>query len=202
VARQFDADPVLFPLVQLAVALVQQQGKGLELGVGATVTELLGELGLPSPQGLDIVNGEEEEEDPLSVDYELQSLVHLLELAAENRRLQAARGGARLEEELDILHRALEDQRGREAEKLKTQKLRALAEFAAGAGHEINNPLAVISGQAQYLLGHLRKEPGVRSQELAGSPASLTPDSCPLASDAFRSSLETIIGQTQRIHQL
>ena len=26
--------------------------------------------------------------------------------------------------------------------------------MAAGAGHEINNPLAVISGQAQYLLGH------------------------------------------------
>jgi signal transduction histidine kinase len=31
-------------------------------------------------------------------------------------------------------------------------KLTALAEFAAGAGHEINNPLAVISGNAQRLL--------------------------------------------------
>ena len=31
-------------------------------------------------------------------------------------------------------------------------KLEALAEFAAGAGHEINNPLAVISGRAQLLL--------------------------------------------------
>jgi hypothetical protein len=30
--------------------------------------------------------------------------------------------------------------------------LAALAEFAAGAGHEINNPLAVISGRAQLLL--------------------------------------------------
>jgi signal transduction histidine kinase len=31
-------------------------------------------------------------------------------------------------------------------------KLEALAEFAAGAGHEINNPLAAISGRAQLLL--------------------------------------------------
>ncbi len=31
-------------------------------------------------------------------------------------------------------------------------KLCALAEFAAGAGHEMNNPLAVISGRAQLLL--------------------------------------------------
>ena len=35
---------------------------------------------------------------------------------------------------------------------LEAEKLAALAEFAAGAGHEINNPLAVISGRAQLLL--------------------------------------------------
>ena len=34
----------------------------------------------------------------------------------------------------------------------ETSKLASLAEFAAAAGHEINNPLAVISGQAQLLL--------------------------------------------------
>ena len=38
-------------------------------------------------------------------------------------------------------------QRTREAEKHE-----AMAEFAAGAGHEINNPLTVISGRAQLLL--------------------------------------------------
>lgn len=38
------------------------------------------------------------------------------------------------------------------AESLEIAKLDALAEFAAGAGHEINNPLAVISGHAQLLL--------------------------------------------------
>jgi signal transduction histidine kinase len=35
---------------------------------------------------------------------------------------------------------------------LHARKLAAVAELAAGAGHEINNPLAVISGQAQYVL--------------------------------------------------
>lgn len=35
---------------------------------------------------------------------------------------------------------------------LEAAKLEALAEFAAGAGHEINNPLATILGRAQLLL--------------------------------------------------
>jgi len=35
---------------------------------------------------------------------------------------------------------------------LEVEKLEAMAEFAAGAGHEINNPLTVISGRAQLLL--------------------------------------------------
>jgi signal transduction histidine kinase len=35
---------------------------------------------------------------------------------------------------------------------LETEKLESLAEFAAGAGHEINNPLAIIAGRAQLLL--------------------------------------------------
>jgi signal transduction histidine kinase len=38
------------------------------------------------------------------------------------------------------------------AESLQIARLEALAEFAAGAGHEINNPLAAISGRAQLLL--------------------------------------------------
>jgi signal transduction histidine kinase len=36
--------------------------------------------------------------------------------------------------------------------RLEAAKLESLAEFAAGAGHEINNPLAVISGRADMLL--------------------------------------------------
>ncbi len=35
---------------------------------------------------------------------------------------------------------------------VEAEKIAAMAEFAAGAGHEINNPLAVIAGRAQLLL--------------------------------------------------
>lgn len=38
------------------------------------------------------------------------------------------------------------------AEILEREKLESMAEFAAGAGHEINNPLTVIAGRAQLLL--------------------------------------------------
>jgi signal transduction histidine kinase len=37
-------------------------------------------------------------------------------------------------------------------ETLEAEKLEAMAEFAAGAGHEINNPLAIIAGRAQLFL--------------------------------------------------
>jgi signal transduction histidine kinase len=40
----------------------------------------------------------------------------------------------------------------------RASQLEAMAEFAAGAGHEINNPLASIIGQTQLLL---RNEPGI-----------------------------------------
>src|SRR5205814_7598572 len=100
-----------------------------------------------------------------------------LELAAENAGRRELYLVPRLEAEVDHLHRLLLDQRAGEADRLRAQKLTALAEFAAGAGHEINNPLAVISGQAQYLLG----------QE---------------ADTARQQSLHKIITQVQRVHQL
>lgn len=63
------------------------------------------------------------------------------------------------------------------AERVQAAKLAAVAEFAAGASHEINNPLAVISGQSQYLL----------KQE----------------TDATRRrALQSIVRQTRRIHSV
>jgi signal transduction histidine kinase len=41
---------------------------------------------------------------------------------------------------------------------LEREKLHSMAELAAGAGHEINNPLAVIAGRAQLFL-HEEKDP-------------------------------------------
>ena len=54
--------------------------------------------------------------------------------------------------ELVRLVRDHEQLRAEREERLEQEKLASLAEFAAGAGHEINNPLAVIYGRAQLLL--------------------------------------------------
>ncbi len=48
--------------------------------------------------------------------------------------------------------RRLSELEGRLEQLVEQEKLASLAEFAAGAGHEINNPLAVISGRAQLAL--------------------------------------------------
>src|SRR6202035_2902530 len=95
----------------------------------------------------------------------------------DNRKQTDAAWVERLQAELDKLQKALEEHCRGEKERLQAMKLRALAELAAGAGHEINNPLAVISGQAQYLIGQ-----------------ALEPDRC--------KALQTIVAQTPRIHQI
>ncbi len=50
-------------------------------------------------------------------------------------------------------------------ETLEAEKLESLAELAAGAGHEINNPLAIIGGRSQLLLRD--EESPERQRELA-----------------------------------
>lgn len=172
-ARRVGADALLFQITQLAVSRVQSQGGGLRLAVGTSVGELLLSLGLTADSLAHLAPADDSNADA----DETPSLRDLLVLGAENRRLRASRAGEDLEALVDVLTATLQEQRGREDEKLRQQKLRALAEFAAGAGHEINNPLAVISGQAQYLYGG-EEEP------------------------ERRKALETIVGQTQRIHQL
>lgn len=61
-------------------------------------------------------------------------------------------GDARAAEAGAGLSVAADSQAGEFETRLLAAKLESLAEFAAGAGHEINNPLAVISGRAQLLL--------------------------------------------------
>ncbi len=60
---------------------------------------------------------------------------------------------------------------------IRLERLEALAEFAAGAGHELNNPLAVIAGRAQLLRSRIEGEEAQRS-------------------------LQTIIKQAFRAHQI
>jgi len=59
--------------------------------------------------------------------------------------------GARLPSLAEKLQR-LADLENRFQQTLDNEKLEAMAEFAAGAGHEINNPLTVIAGRAQLFL--------------------------------------------------
>ena len=88
--------------------------------------------------------------------HKVPLVANLLRMAAESRRRTGASLTARLEDRLDHLHGAIA-QIGADADRrARDTKLAALAELAAGAGHEINNPLAVISGNAQRLF---RTEP-------------------------------------------
>ena len=59
---------------------------------------------------------------------------------------------ARTASRLDQVVRTHRDRLEREQSRSLPSQLDALAEFAAGAGHELNNPLAVIVGRAQLLL--------------------------------------------------
>lgn len=54
---------------------------------------------------------------------------------------------------------------------LQRQKLEALAEFSAGAGHEINNPIATITGRVQLLLAEERHPERRRALQTIGGQA-------------------------------
>jgi signal transduction histidine kinase len=88
---------------------------------------------------------------------------------AERLRLEA-----RVETALQELEKS-ESERQDGAERART--LESVAEFAAGAGHELNNPLAVIQGRAQILRGRT-KDPEARK------------------------ALDTIVAQAQRAHRM
>jgi signal transduction histidine kinase len=182
-ARALGADPDLFRITQLAVGLGQRHGSCLGLLAERFPTEAAPALGL-SAEAQRTLEREAAAlvEQPLPAQVwnaprDVPLLWDVLALAAENRRWQDAPLLTQLESDLDHLHRGLVQQRSTEAERLQSLKLTALAELAAGAGHEINNPLAVISGQAQYLLGH-EAEP------------------------ARQKALQTIVSQAQRIHDI
>jgi two-component system, NtrC family, sensor kinase len=206
-ALSLGADPGLFAVVQLAVSLAQERPDAevcLRLRVGTPLDQAADTLGIAA----EALGGLREEARgqpacPIAAWRHPAGealLPDLLALAVEHRRLRDGLELARLEDEVDRLQQGLASQCGGETERLQKQKLSALAEFAAGAGHEINNPLAVISGQAQYLLrrhglaGDQAPLPGVESTNGHAEPS--------LNGVSLSSGLETIIQQTQRIHHL
>jgi signal transduction histidine kinase len=156
-AQRLGADLDLFHIAQLTVGLAERHGLRLGMSHGPVPEEAAATLGL-SPEQVQALARETLVASQPTVARTWEAplanplLRDLLYLAADNRRCQDAPSLESLEDAVDLLHRGLEDQTANETERLRTLKLNALAELAAGAGHEINNPLAVISGQAQYLL--------------------------------------------------
>jgi signal transduction histidine kinase len=181
------ADPILFRLARLAVAGTAGAGLHLAADVSTFTEEDRTVLGLTSEVCAATEGAGAEDPAPAQAwqdPHGVPLLRDLLGAAAENRRLRARVLHTRLEDEVDHLHRALGSQAREQERRVRDGRLEALAEFAAGAGHEINNPLAVISGQAQYLLGH------------AGEW--FDPEAAPAAT----ASLDAIVVQARRIHGL
>ncbi len=175
-ARRLGADPDLFLLVQLAIGLEERHQPRLGLELGARPTECAAALGFP----MSVLTQSPPQAPSASVWQAPQNvplLREVLQLGAENRRLARSAAVDRLEQEYDEMHAALRQLYTAGPERLQSQRLSMMAEFAAGAGHEINNPLAVISGQAQYLLGQ-EEDP------------------------AREKALRKIVGQTRRVHDI
>lgn len=198
-AQRLGADPALFRLAQLAVLALERRGEGLHLPVAATLPELLQELRVTEEQ-LDACLEAGLGAEATAPDFQPPSsqplLLDVYRLAIENRTHVERGWLERLNQDLDRLQETLEVQFAQEQTRLQQQKMSALGELAAGAGHEINNPLAVISGQAQYLL-----------KQLQAAEEQLVEDPSPglyleTIKPKFAKALQTIVGQSQRIHQV
>jgi signal transduction histidine kinase len=214
-AAALGADAVLFHLTRLVVSMMAERG----FAIDASSSDRAADIAVLDLAGEDVdrvvtPDGPKQE----WTDPRCTPLLHeLLTVAAENRRLRDGQLRRRAETEVDRLHTALIHEVQDNERQLEARKLAALAEFAAGAGHEINNPLAVISGQAQHLQRQLQKlalrdmpvesvhrwegeapaEPGTAARPEPRPPC--VPAG--VAAD-FGSSLQTIINQTKRIHGL
>ncbi len=170
-------------VVKLAILLAEREGYGLRMGIAPEESGTLSRLQI-GPADLLVARdrfrlidlGEAFERDWSDPRCD-EGLPARLQGALDRCRAEAAPFVEPLEHDLDRMHRELVGLRANEDERLRQEKLEALAEFAGGASHEINNPLAVIRGQSQYVLNRT-------------------------ADEASRKALESIVRQTQRIHSI
>jgi two-component system, NtrC family, sensor kinase len=179
-AAELGAEPNLFAAVQLATLLAEREEANLGLTTGIDRAGALQQLCLSGDQvcalhdswrALDLTAELAlEREDPRLAPALAERLRGAMEAGRQRGPINQA-----LERDVDRLHTLLVGERAAEEERTKLAKLAALAEFAAGASHEINNPLAVISGQSQYLLNSETDE-------------------------ERQAALESIMRQVQRIH--
>ena len=154
-AAHLGADADLFAIVSLAVNAAETQTANLGLTAGIERERILNHLGLTQTPVVDAPGSPTRGPESPGWDpnpHRVPLVSNLLRASAQSRRRGGAALVVRLEERIDELHNAAATLAELAGHRLRDSKLVALAEFAAGAGHEINNPLAVISGNAQRLL--------------------------------------------------
>lgn len=155
-ARSAGADADLFAVVQLAVAEAEARRTDLGLARVADRDGLHDYLGLDPDTARGLFRDPAPPPAPMASDpdpnpHRVPLVRNLLRMAGEARRRNGSSIVLRLEERIDELHHGLGELGDDSGTRIRDAKLTGLAELAAGAGHEINNPLAVISGNAQRL---------------------------------------------------
>ncbi len=160
-AAALDSRPVLLPLQARALAAVAMPHLGngdfwllpiVQHGM------LVGGVIYPSQRDEASVFADESEE--------LRSFMNSLGLAISRANAHAAT--TRLTEDLAQTNRRLQHA---QAEVLRNRTLSMIAEMAAGAGHELNGPLTVISGRAQMLRATLTDPEMQRALDLIHTKA-------------------------------
>jgi two-component system NtrC family sensor kinase len=199
IAESLGADARMFRIIQAACRLAQQERFGLGLAVGESLDDLLAGLGLEAAEATRLARSASVRtidapawESPAANSCLAELLKWKLDQLEDDRGMLVSR----LHDDIDGMHVALERHTADEQERLHTMKLAALAELAAGAGHEINNPLAVISGQAQYVLKQLES---VEEQLMEDPDAS---DAYAPFQRRMAQALQKIVGQAHRIHHV
>ncbi len=183
-AAALGADRQLLLIVQAAAGLARQRVGGtngtasaVALRLGHPPGEALRELDIAISEASDWADSAWSESEPPKPAGESHLVWRALRLSQASRPAEERSRVEQLEAETEKLRQLLAWLHETEETRLRDAKLRGLAELAAGAAHEVNTPLAVISGQAQHLL---RSEENV---ERAGA-------------------LQRIVAQAHRIHEM
>jgi two-component system, NtrC family, sensor kinase len=157
VVRELVTSAELFAITQLSIMAAEDERGTIGLTRGGDRSELLQYLRIDDRAisrarvgGLQQSLPAPSKHDPNP--HNVALLPKLLRQAGESRRRNGTGLVLRLEEQIDMLHGVIGELSRQVGDRLRDAKLSGLAELAAGAGHEINNPLAIISSNAQRLL--------------------------------------------------
>jgi len=146
--RAYLAGLVFQPEQWLAIATGGEASKSVSGDWPGSLHDLLTAAGDRVAEAADLLSGKQPEP---SADFDAEACRRR---AMEGRRAWLATEGGLVKRLPALAARLarLEQLERRFQQALETEKLAAMAELAAGAGHEINNPLAIIGGRAQLFL--------------------------------------------------